>query len=141
MSGCRAWLQRGMRRPVGLFSCGDLVVGSAVFRSGRKNEESRWRRITSACSGPVKVSRICEAQNARHFAVPLMRGVRLHVNDWAITHFEKLTRLLAEFSNERIELLEHRYHPTAFGSFVLVLAKGHQQLKFEWDGKESILAL
>jgi hypothetical protein len=67
--------------------------------------------------------------------------VRLHVNDWAIAHFEKLTRLLAEFSRERIELLEHDYHPAAFGSFVLVLAKGHQQLKFEWDGKESILAL
>jgi hypothetical protein len=63
------------------------------------------------------------------------------VNDPAITHFEKLTRLLGEFSGERIELVEHRYHPTAFGSFVLVLAKGHQQLKFEWDGKESILAL
>jgi hypothetical protein len=63
------------------------------------------------------------------------------VNDSAVTHFEKLTHLLGEFSAEHIELLEHHYHPAAFGSFVLVLAKGHRQLKFEWDGKEFILAL
>jgi hypothetical protein len=63
------------------------------------------------------------------------------VNDFAIAHLEGLTRLLREFSSDRIELLEHTYHPAAFGSFELVLGKGHQQVKFVWDGKESILSL
>jgi hypothetical protein len=35
--------------------------------------EGGLRRITSACSGQI-CHAFCEAQNARHFALPLMRG-------------------------------------------------------------------
>lgn len=43
--------------------------------------------------------------------------------------------------DERIELFAHTYHPQAFGSFELVLGKGHDQIRFTWDGKDAILSV
>ena len=65
----------------------------------------------------------------------------MQVNDSAIAHLEALARILRDLADQRIELVEHRYHAMAFGSFELVLGKGHDLLKFAWDGKESLLVL
>ncbi len=35
----------------------------------------------------------------------------------------------------------HQYDALSFGSFLLVLAKGHTKVRFSWDGKESILTV
>ena len=48
---------------------------------------------------------------------------------------------MRDLADEKIELFEHTYHPQAFGSFELVLGKGHDQLKFTWDGKDEILSV
>lgn len=65
----------------------------------------------------------------------------MRVNDPSITHLQRLGQLLGEWAGQGIEMLEHQHHPAAFGSFLLVLAKGHRHVKFEWDGKESVLAV
>jgi hypothetical protein len=44
-------------------------------------------------------------------------------------------------ADESIELFEHAYHPQSFRSFVLVLGRGHDQVRFNWDGKEAILSV
>ncbi len=54
---------------------------------------------------------------------------------------ESLAQLLKEFASERISLFEHSYHPESFGSFVLVVGRGHEQLRFIWDGKDAILSV
>jgi hypothetical protein len=56
-------------------------------------------------------------------------------------HFESLAKLLRELAERRIELLEHAYHPQAFGSFEVKLGRGHDQLRFIWDGREAILSV
>jgi hypothetical protein len=63
------------------------------------------------------------------------------VNQAAIHHFESLSRILRELGQEAIELCEHRYHPDAFGSFELVVSRGHTRLKFTWDGRDSLLSV
>ena len=65
----------------------------------------------------------------------------MDTNREAILHLESLAQLLKEFASERIELFEHSYHPQSFGSFVLVVGRGHEQLKFIWDGKDAILSV
>ena len=62
-------------------------------------------------------------------------------NDAARAHFDSVSRLLGALADEHIELLEHHYHPQSFGSFELIVGRGHDQLKFTWNGKESILSL
>lgn len=59
----------------------------------------------------------------------------------AIDHLESVARILRELGNEAIELFEHHYHPQAFGSFELVVGRGHERLKFTWDGRDSILSV
>jgi hypothetical protein len=71
----------------------------------------------------------------------LVRFQKMITNDAAATHFESLARILRELAKERIELFEHTYHPQAFGSFELILGRGHDQLQFIWDGKEATLSV
>jgi hypothetical protein len=65
----------------------------------------------------------------------------MKTSDSASTRLESLARLMRELADERIELFELTYHPQAFGSFELVLGRGHDQLKFTWDGREAILSV
>jgi hypothetical protein len=65
----------------------------------------------------------------------------MDTNREAVVHLESLAQLLKELALERIELFEHAYNPQSFGSFVLVLGRGHEQLKFIWDGKDAILSV
>lgn len=59
----------------------------------------------------------------------------------AADHLESIMRILKELSDEDIELVEHIYHPKAFGNFQIVLGRGHKQVKLVWDGKESVLTI
>jgi len=59
----------------------------------------------------------------------------------AIDHFANLEALLEDLIAVGIELVEHRYLPRAFGHFLLILARGHEHLKFTWDGREEVLSL
>jgi hypothetical protein len=59
----------------------------------------------------------------------------------AIEHLESLTGILKELAPQGIELYEHRYHPQAFGNFELVLGRGHEHIKFRWDGRDAILSI
>lgn len=63
------------------------------------------------------------------------------VNNPSITHLQRLGQLLGEWAGQGIEMLEHHHDAAVFGSFALVLAKGHRHVKFEWDVKESVLAV
>ena len=56
-------------------------------------------------------------------------------------HFERMAWLTHELAADRIDLLEHQYAPATFGSFVIALAKGHDELRFTWDGRDSVLAV
>jgi hypothetical protein len=58
-----------------------------------------------------------------------------------IAHIESLLWLLKELEAEGIALYEHQYQPQSFGSFVLVVGRGHERAKFVWDGKEFILSV
>jgi hypothetical protein len=58
-----------------------------------------------------------------------------------IQHLESLTAILKGMAPQGIELYEHRYDPQAFGSFELVLGRGHEHIKFTWDGRDSILSV
>ena len=44
-------------------------------------------------------------------------------------------------TGNHIALYEHHYHPHAFGSFVLVLGRAHERVRFSWDGRECILSI
>lgn len=59
----------------------------------------------------------------------------------AIHHLESVTRILRELRNAAIELFEHHYYPQTFGNFELVVSRGHERLKFTWDGRDSILSV
>jgi hypothetical protein len=63
------------------------------------------------------------------------------VNESCAVHFDSLARILRDLAEQRIELFEHAYHPQAFGSFEIIVGRGHDQLKFTWDGRESILSV
>lgn len=64
----------------------------------------------------------------------------MDTNNEAILHLESVAQLLKELTSERIVLFEHSYHPQSFDSFILVLGRGHEQLKFIWDGKDAVLS-
>ena len=57
----------------------------------------------------------------------------------SIRHLQSLQTVLRAVESEGIEMESHQYDALAFGSFVLVLAKGHKKVRFLWDGKESVL--
>ena len=63
------------------------------------------------------------------------------MNEPAIAHFTSLVWVLTQCASEGVELLEHRCHQRAFGSFEVVLARGRQQVRLVWDGRDSILSL
>jgi hypothetical protein len=65
----------------------------------------------------------------------------MSVNECSVAHFDSLARILRGLTEARIELFEHTYHPKAFGSFEIIVGRGHDQLKFTWDGRESILSV
>ncbi len=56
-------------------------------------------------------------------------------------HFEAMTWLLKELEPARIELHEHQYSPRVFGSFALVLGRGHKDARFAWDGRDALLSI
>jgi hypothetical protein len=58
-----------------------------------------------------------------------------------IQHLESLTAILKDLAPQGIGLYEVRYHPQAFGSFELVLGRGHKHLKFTWDGRDGLLSI
>ena len=62
-------------------------------------------------------------------------------NEAAPAHLESLARILRDLAEEQIELFEHAYHPHAFGDFELILGRGHDQLKFSWDARQSVLSV
>lgn len=49
--------------------------------------------------------------------------------------------LLNELATDRIALHEHTYTPLAFGSFAVVLGRGHSEVKLTWDGRDALLAV
>lgn len=59
----------------------------------------------------------------------------------SIQHLQSLLALLQMLDIEGIEMESHQYDGAAFGSFAMVLAKGHTKVRFLWDGKESILTV
>jgi hypothetical protein len=59
----------------------------------------------------------------------------------SIQHLQSLLALLQMLDTEGIEMERHQYDGTAFGSFAMVLAKGHTKVRFLWDGKEAILTV
>ena len=59
----------------------------------------------------------------------------------SIQHFQGLLALLQVLASEGITMESHQYDGVAFGSFALVLAKSHTKVRFQWDGKESILTV
>ena len=59
----------------------------------------------------------------------------------AIHHLESVAGILRELGNEAIELFEHNYHPQTFGNFELVVGRGHERLKFTWEGRDSVLSV
>lgn len=56
-------------------------------------------------------------------------------------HFEAMAWLLKELAPARIELHEHQYSPRVFGSFALVLGRGHSEVRFAWDGRDALLSI
>jgi hypothetical protein len=56
-------------------------------------------------------------------------------------HLRALADVLDELSEKGAKLVEHHYHPQAFGSFEFVLARGHDRLQFSWDGRDFVLSL
>jgi hypothetical protein len=68
-------------------------------------------------------------------------SARLSHGATSIAHFESLLWLLKELEPDGIVLHEHQYHPQSFGSFVVVLGRGHDLAKFVWDGKEFLLSV
>jgi hypothetical protein len=56
-------------------------------------------------------------------------------------HIEALARMLKELESEDIGLYEHHYWPMAFGNFTVVLGRAHKRVKFDWDSRESVLAV
>jgi hypothetical protein len=67
--------------------------------------------------------------------------IEMTVDLAAIHHLESVAEMLRELGDEAIELFEHNYHPQAFGSFELVVGRGHERLKFTWDGRDFILSV
>jgi hypothetical protein len=65
----------------------------------------------------------------------------MKASDAVPVHLESVARLLRELSVERIELFGYTYHPQVFGSFELLLGRGHDHLKFTWNGREAILSV
>ena len=59
----------------------------------------------------------------------------------SIAHFESMARVLRDLRSDGIDLSEHQFHPHAFGSFVAVLGRGHEYVKFSWDGREFVLSI
>jgi hypothetical protein len=57
------------------------------------------------------------------------------------SHFESMCSLLRELEHSKVVLLEHHFHPRAFGSFELIFAKGHKHTRFVWDGKQQLLSV
>ncbi len=49
--------------------------------------------------------------------------------------------LLEALAANGIKMERHQYDEASFGSFALVLAKGHAKARFTWDGRESILTV
>ena len=58
-----------------------------------------------------------------------------------IVHLESLTGVLKDLAPQGIELYEVRYYPQAFGSLELVIGRGHERVKFSWDGRDSLLSV
>lgn len=59
----------------------------------------------------------------------------------SLGHFEAMAWLLKELAPARIELQEHQYSPRVFGSFALVLGRGHKEVRCTWDGRDSLLSI
>ena len=57
----------------------------------------------------------------------------------SIQHLQNLQTVLQEIASGGIEMEGHQYDGAAFGSFTLVLAKGHKKTRFIWDGREADL--
>ena len=59
----------------------------------------------------------------------------------SLEHLQGLCSLMLELDTQGVSLESHEYHAGAFGSFVVVLGRGHAKAKFIWDGKDSILTV
>jgi len=63
------------------------------------------------------------------------------VTQTTLHHLHALQALVQVLAGEGIELEQYQYDGAAFGSFVLVLARGKENVRFTWDGKESMLSV
>ena len=59
----------------------------------------------------------------------------------SLEHLQALFSLLQELRADGVTLESHAYDANAFGSFVVVVARGHAKAKFIWDGKDSVLTV
>ena len=59
----------------------------------------------------------------------------------SLDHLRELCSLLQEPGTQGILLESHEYDASAFGGFIVVLARGHEKAKFIWDGNDSILTV
>ena len=65
----------------------------------------------------------------------------MNITEQSIEHLKALLFIAEELREAGIAVLQHSYHPMAFGSFILEVGKPHSKVLFEWDGKESILSI
>lgn len=59
----------------------------------------------------------------------------------AIQHFQGFLALLQALAVEQIEFESLEHHEHAFGTFILVVSRGHKKVRFVWDGRESLLTV
>ena len=59
----------------------------------------------------------------------------------SIEHMRLVNEIANFCESHNLTTLEHQYNYLMFGSWLLVIGKSKQRMKFSWDGKESYLGV
>ena len=59
----------------------------------------------------------------------------------SLDHLQELCSLLQGLGTQGILLESQQYDASAFGSFIVVLARGREKAEFIWDGEDSLLTV
>ena len=88
--------------------------------------ERTWQR-------PLRA--LCPAAHVERYVPRMTAGAG------PLDHLQALCSLVQELGTDGVALESYEYEASAFGSFVVVLARGHAKAKFIWAGKESVLTV
>ena len=63
----------------------------------------------------------------------------MNLAESGIKHLHELLKLLNKAEADSITLFDHQYSMLSFGSFVVIVGRPKNRLKFTWDGRDHFL--